>query len=318
MEREEFLQRRRSGIGGSDIAAIIGISPWRTPRDIYLDKKGLAKEPETEAMYWGATLEDLVAREYSKRTGRKVQRCNTQFRHPKYPFLLANLDRVVYRENGKSPVVKGKLVTNRILECKTASQYASGEWGENGGSQIPEHYLSQVQWYMGITGAEFCDVAVLIGNRDFRVYEIRRDDSIIDYLFAEGINFWRKYIETDTLPPARTLEDVENIHHGEAKARKFADDSTIEAVKRYAALDEQAKAIKKEQEELKIKICDAIGDAVELVTPDARKLCSWSAAKPVNKTDWRAVAEELNASDEIITAHTTQSMSARRFILAYQ
>ena len=116
-------------------------------------------------------------------------------------------------------------------------------------------------------------MAVLIGNRDFRVYEIRRDDSIIDYLFAEGINFWKKYIETDTLPPARTLEDVENIHHGEAKARKFADDSIIEAVKRYAALDEQVKAIKKEQEELKIKICDAIGDAVGKIM-----LAHWASA----------------------------------------
>ena len=75
MNREEFLARRKAGLGGSDIAAIVGISPWSTPRDIYLDKKGLAApEQETDAMYWGTTLEDIVAREYSKRTGRKIER----------------------------------------------------------------------------------------------------------------------------------------------------------------------------------------------------------------------------------------------------
>ena len=193
MDRAEFIARRRSGIGGSDIAAIIGISPWRTPRDIYLDKKGLVEQQEeTDAMYWGTTLEDIVAKEYAKRTGRKIQRCNQQLQHPDYPFLIANIDRAVYDENGKKPVVKGRLVTSRILECKTASQYAAQEWGESGSNQVPEYYKAQVLWYMGITGARVCDVAVLIGNRDFRMYTVERDEAVISYLFQEGITFWRE------------------------------------------------------------------------------------------------------------------------------
>ena len=317
MNREEFLARRMSGIGGSDIAAIIGISPWRTPRDIYLDKKGLVEQQEkTEAMYWGTTLEDIVAKEYANRTGRKIQRCNHQFQHPDYPFLIANIDRVVYDENGKKPVVKGNLVTSRILECKTASQYAAQDWGEYGTDEIPEYYKSQVQWYMGITGARDCNVAVLIGNRDFRIYTVERDEDVIQYLFREGITFWREYIEKDIMPPARTLEDVERVCHGEAKKRKLADDLTIEAVNRYADLDKQAKDIKTEQEQLKIKICDAIGDAVELAAPDGVKLCTWSAAKPTAKTDWKAVAEEIGADAATIAKHTTETMTVRRFTLA--
>jgi len=317
MDREQFLERRKQGIGGSDIAAIIGLSPWKTPRDIYMDKKGLAEpEPETDAMYWGTTLEDIVAREYSKRTGRKIERCNVLFRHPEYPFLIGNLDRVVYDENGKKPVVKGCLTTKRILECKTASQYAAGDWGEPGTDQIPEHYKAQVQWYMGITGALVCDVAVLIGNRDFRIYTVYRDDAVIAYLFGAGVAFWNEYIEKDILPPARTLADIESVCHGTPKARAFASLEITDKAERYRELDEQIKGLKAEQDALKVAICDYIGDAVELVAPDARKLASWSAAKLTSKTDWKAVADELKAPADVIAKHTTETMTARRFTIS--
>lgn len=317
MNREEFLARRKQGLGGSDIAAIIGLSPWRTPRDIYLDKKGLAEpEPETDAMYWGTTLEDIVAREYSKRTGRKIERCSVQFQHPEHPFLVGNLDRVVYDDPGKKPVIKGRLVTTRILECKTASQYAAGDWGDAGTDQIPEYYKAQVQWYMGITGALVCDVAVLIGNRDFRIYTVYRDDAVIKYLFDAGVKFWRDYIETDTMPPAVTLADIESVCHGTPKARAFASLEITDKADRYKELDDQIKALKAEQEQLKVAICEYIGDAVELVAPDARKLASWSAAKPTSKTDWKAVAEELEAPADIVAKHTTETMSARRFTIS--
>lgn len=315
--KEAFLERRRSGIGGSDIAAIIGISPWKTPRDIYLAKKGLAEnEPATEAMYWGTVLEDVVAKEYALRTGRKIERCSIQFQHKEYPFLVGNLDRLVWADNGHKPIVKGELRTDRILECKTASQYAAGEWGEAGTQDIPEHYKCQVQWYLGITGALVCDVAVLIGNRDFRIYEIPRNEKVISYLFQEGVNFWRDYIETDTMPPAKTLEDVERLSHGTPKERRFAPDPVVDAVKRYAELDAQAKAIKEEQDALKVTICDCIGDAVELASPDGVKLATWSAAKPVEKTDWKAVAAEMGAPADIVAKHTVESMGPRRFMLA--
>ena len=317
ISKEAFLERRRSGIGGSDIAAIIGISPWKTPRDIYLAKKGLA-EPveETDAMYWGTTLEDVVAKEYAKRTGRKIERCSVQFEHPEFPFLVGNLDRVVYDAPGKRPVVGGRLLSSRILECKTASQYSAGEWGEAGTQDIPEHYKCQVQWYLGIAGAKVCDVAVLIGNRDFRIYEITRNEQVISYLFQEGVKFWRDYIETDTMPPAKTLEDVERLSHGTPKERRFAPDPVVDAVKRYAELDAQAKAIKEEQDALKVTICDCIGDAVELASPDGVKLATWSAAKPQAKTDWKAVAAEMGAPADIVAKHTVEAMGPRRFMLA--
>jgi PAB1-binding protein PBP1 len=118
------------------------------------------------------------------------------------------------------------------------------------------------------------------------------------------------------MPPARTLEDIENVFSGTPKARAFASMEITEKVERYKELEEQIKALKAEQEPLKVAICDAIGDAVELVAPDARKLASWSAAKPTSKTDWKAVAEEMAAPADIVAKHTTETMSARRFTIS--
>jgi putative phage-type endonuclease len=74
MTRDEWLAARRTGIGGSDIAAILGLSPWRTPLDVYRDKVDGAEQPETEAMRWGRLLEDVIAREYAVRAGVRIQR----------------------------------------------------------------------------------------------------------------------------------------------------------------------------------------------------------------------------------------------------
>lgn len=312
MDKKEFLSRRQQGIGGSDIAAIIGISPWRTPRDIYLDKKGMSEPTEeTEAMYWGTTLEDIVAKEYCKRTGFKVEKCNYLFKHKEYPFLIGNIDRAVC-ENGKKPVVKGELRTKRILECKTANSYSSNEWGESGTQVIPEFYKAQVQWYMGITGAEFCDVAVLIGGRDFRMYEIKRDERIIEYLFAEGVKFWREFVEQDIMPPAVSIEDVERVCHGIEKSKRYATPNIIDLVVKYRDVDLSIKALERVQNELKLKICDFIGDAEELMDGNT-KLATWSTMKTSTKVDYKAIVEELQPDAKTIEKHTTITNGSRRF-----
>jgi predicted phage-related endonuclease len=168
---------------------------------------------------------------------------------------------------------------------------------------------------MGLTGALICDVAVLIGNRDFRIFTVYRDEEVIEYLFQEGIKFWNDFIMTDTMPPAVSIEDIERLHAGTPKAKAYASDLIAEKVKQYKELDEQIKALKTAQEPLKIAICDCIGDAVELVGTDSRKLASWSVAKPTAKIDWQAIAKELNASDELIAKHTTETLGSRRFTI---
>lgn len=317
--REQFLADRRTGIGGSDIAAILGISPWSTPRDVWASKLGkIADKEETQAMYWGNVLEDVVAKEFSKRTGYKIQKHNRLVRHNEYPFLIANVDRLIITDPKKKPATKdGKIVTKALLECKTVSQYASAEWGDDGTEDIPEYYKSQCYWYMLVTGADVVYLAALIGGSDFRIYIINRNEQIINYLKETGIEFWNEYVATETMPPPQTMEDVENAYfNAQKKAQAYSSKDIEEAIERLQDLKAQEDAIKKEQNDLKIIVCEFIGNNTELVNADRKKLASWSAPSVTYKTDWESVAKDLNASEEIINKHTKETTTARRFTLA--
>lgn len=183
--REDWLSQRKKGIGGSDIAAIAGLSPWRSPMAVYLDKIGeIPDQEENELMYWGTRLEDIVADEFSLRTGLKVQRKNAILQHSEYPWMLANIDR--------------RIVGQKVgLECKTTSAYGKDNWADN---KVPDMYQLQCQWYMAVTGYESWWIAVLIGGNTFQYKEIKRDEEIINYLIKIGADFWT-LVENKT-PPA--------------------------------------------------------------------------------------------------------------------
>ena len=162
MDRRDWLQVRTRGIGGSDIAAIAGVSPWATPLSVYLDKIGEAPEQEeTEAMRWGTILEPIIAKEYARRhPDYQVRRVNAILQHPHIPFFLANVDREI-RKAGAQP---------GILEIKTTSAWMSGYWRED----APDWVTCQLQWYLGVTGYTWGAVAVLIGGQEYREIEMAR------------------------------------------------------------------------------------------------------------------------------------------------
>ncbi|MED4917582.1 lambda-exonuclease family protein [Geobacillus thermodenitrificans] len=181
MDRLEWLRLRQKGIGGSDAAAIAGLNKYRSPIQVYYEKVGGVKESEpSEVVYWGTILEDIVAQEFSRRTGLKVRRRNAILRHPEYPFMLANVDRLVVGEDAG-------------LECKTASEYLKDEWVE--GEKIPDQYFIQCQHYMAVTGRSKWYIAVLIGGNKFRWDVIERDEDIIRYLIGIESEFWQRVIE---------------------------------------------------------------------------------------------------------------------------
>lgn len=186
MTRDEWLEARRKGIGGSDVGAILGYNKWSSPVKVYMDKIGEAP-PETEqseAAYWGTVLEDVVAQEFSKRMGREVRSENYMLQHPEYPWMLANLDRMI-------------VGTDEILECKTADKWLAGEWKDD---EIPVSYLLQGQHYMAVTGCSAVWFAVLIGGNDFRCKRVERDEEIIQVLIDRERDFWLNHVEK-RIPP---------------------------------------------------------------------------------------------------------------------
>lgn len=185
MSRDEWLEARRSGIGGSDAAVILGFNSWKSPFQLFLEKTGgPLEEVNNEAIYWGNKLENTVAEEFQIRTGKKVRRMNKMLRHPEHNFMTANLDRVVVGEK-------------TFLECKTASAFKAGEWE---GDEVPAAYICQVQHYMAVTGYEKCYIAVLIGSNKFVWKEIKRDQELINIMIEREKAFWENHVLTE-IPP---------------------------------------------------------------------------------------------------------------------
>ena len=129
LTEKEWKEYRYQGIGGSDVAAVFGISPWKTARDLY-EEKMFGKDPESEDDGWvakeiGKRLEELVVQIFMKKTGLRPYAVRKMFRHPDYPFMLANVDFFVE--------INGEIY---IIECKTSFSFHMEEW-EDGG--IPRH-----------------------------------------------------------------------------------------------------------------------------------------------------------------------------------
>lgn len=195
MSRAEWLEERRKGIGGSDAAAALGISKWKTPFMLYLEKTGEIAQPDPgEAAYWGARLEEVVAEEFAIRTGKRVRRRNAIFVDPERPFMLANIDREVVGENAG-------------LEVKTTGAWGRGEWADD---RLPDAYFVQAQHYMSVMGWDRIYFAVLVGGQRFLWKEIPRDDEFIDLLREREAEFWQRVLDRDP-PPVDGSEAASEI-----------------------------------------------------------------------------------------------------------
>ena len=196
LSREEWLAYRRQGIGGSDAAAGMGISPFRTGVDLYYDKLGLPVEDSAEnwvAMEVGTLLEDLVARIFTKKTGLEVCPMPVMFQHPDHPWMLADVDRLVTLPDGGTA----------ILECKTTNYNARDKWEYDGKPIVPEYYEAQGRHYMAVMNLNRVYFCCLYGNNEDEamIRQIDRDPKYEAELIALEENFWVNHIQAKVLPP---------------------------------------------------------------------------------------------------------------------
>jgi len=182
---------RKTGIGGSDVASIVGLSPWKTARELYYEKIGGIEDDnsldDNELIHFGNVLEQVVADEYTRRHGEKLQKRNELIRHKEYPFMIANIDRKIVGRQA-------------VFEAKTADKFTRGKWGEDGSDDIPDHYRTQVEHYMNVTGYDEAVLAVLIGGNEFRHYPIKKDKELSEKLIQACIQFW-DMVEKRIEPP---------------------------------------------------------------------------------------------------------------------
>ena len=196
LDKAEWLRYRKRGIGGSDAGAVCGLNPYCTALHVYHDKTtSEIQETDNEAMRQGRDLEDYVARRFMEATGKKVRRANAMFYHEKYPFMLADVDRMVVGENAG-------------LECKTASPYMEDRWKDG---NIPAHYLIQCYHYMAVCGADVWYIAALILGRGFVYYRIERDEELISSLIQIEQEFWEGHVLKKVLPAPDGSEVADRV-----------------------------------------------------------------------------------------------------------
>ena len=294
MSHDEWLDERRKGIGGSDAGAILGLNRYSTPLDVYLDKTGQADPIEdNDAMYWGRTLEDIVATEYEKRSGNKVRRNTNILQHKDHPFILANLDRELVDQNG-------------ILECKTAAR-AGDDWGPEGSDIIPTQYIAQVMHYMAVTGADFADLAVLIGGRDFRIYHIPRDEEIIKMVVDQEVKFWTEHVEARVAPDPINLDDINNLwphDNGTLTAANAADEMQIKEAKE---IKDKIKELKKKETELTNAIKESMGEMSGLTDLSGKILVTWKERKSMRLDTKRLKVEQQEIYDHYVTESSSRT-----------
>lgn len=293
LSREDWLKTRKQGLGGSDISAIFGLNRWKSPVDVYLDKAGLSEPAEeSEYMYWGAVLEEVVAREFTRRTGYKVRRRNAVLVNDDYPYLLANIDR--------------ELVGERVgLECKTASAYKAAEWEDD---KVPDEYMLQVQHYMAVTGYKAWWLAILIGGNTFRILQVDRDDEIIELIKDRAQEFWETYIVPQVIPPLDgTSRETLLQLYPESNGETVQLTSEINRlVGQRQAINASIKALQEEKDALETKIIGAIGSAE---VGESRDYTVKYKTTVTRRLDTKKLRKE---EPELAQKYTTES-SQRRF-----
>lgn len=277
----DFLTNRRQGIGGSDIAAIIGVSKFKTALEVYLSKTTEQPELQGEHLYWGHALENPIIDRFVRDTGANVIRQPEMRQHPDYEWAIANADALI--TNGDT--------IEAILEIKTSSAFKSREWGADDTDEVPIEYIAQVQWYMWIYNLQEAYIAALIGGNQYRQYHIQRDDELIAMLAEKAQAFWQNHVIPRIPPEPQDGADAQKLYPHDNGDTAEADSDTLTA---YAELRE----LKAQEKELKAQIA-AREDLLKI------KIGSYSAMQTNGNTlfTWKAQSSSRFDSSAFKNAH---------------
>lgn len=307
----EQLAIRKTGIGASEIAAVVGESPWESPLDVWARKVGLVEpEEETMATLLGHRLEEVVAELYAERHGGKITKGHTM-RHPKISFALATPDRIVHRDADR-----------HLLEIKTVGQRQAYRWGPEGTLEIPIEYLLQTQWQMLVDGARKVHLAaLLLGDRDLRVYEIPFVPQLAVELVESGRIFWEEYVLAGVEPPVDgCTKAVEYFRRRYPEARgpmlRAETPEVLGALEMLRVARAQAKAAAAAEEEAKARVQAIIGEAAGIEWDGG--IVTWKNNRPSEVTDWKAVAMAAGASDDMIKKNTIKKPGPRVFRTSFR
>jgi putative phage-type endonuclease len=255
-DRDSWLAERRTGIGASEAAAAMGLSPYESPLGLYLRKTGAVPDAEeTEAMRWGTRLEPLLAEAYRERTGKAILQSQVFLRDPDAPWRLATLD--------------GIDSDGDLVEFKTTNAFAGRDLGEDDTDQLPDHWVIQAHQQMAVAGAERVRFGVLVGGQSFRTFTVERDGDLIAAVMAAVDGFWKRHVEKRVAPDpsAVDLAVLSRVRPTPGVEITLTGDGAFWA-EQYAALQVEHKRTEAAIKTAKANILAAMGEAAVARTVD--------------------------------------------------
>lgn len=300
-DQKEWLRERRAGIGGSEVAAIMGENHWSSPRQIWMSKIGMFddKEPtQSEAARWGNLLETIVATEWGIRENRKWIHIPVIIQDDERPWLLANIDGFTLSDDEQ--VITG------ILEIKTTSAFNQDTW-ENG--PIPFHYQCQTNWYCGITGQTCYTIVCLVGGQKLYHYDLPTDPDLFVREVAAADDFWLNYVEKHVEPEATDVDKgliKENTdeHDADLPAIVLTDEESDRLVNAYCELRSKISELNKIKDALYAQVYLKLGKGTQAVTSEHTIVLSTSGRR---KCDFERMLEEFPEAYEkcVLTSIST-------------
>lgn len=308
LSTKDVTLNRNNFIGGSEIATVMGMSRYSTPLKLWAIKTGKIPAPDfsdNQAVEMGTKLEQFVANLWAEKTGNSVRRAPKTYQHPDYPYMVAHIDRLVTG-------------TDELLECKTTSLFRQDEWqGEDGLCDIPQEYILQVMWYLGITGRKIGHIAVLIGGQQFKYSRIEFDQELFDKMVTAAKDFWENYVLKD-VPPAvmsaddETMKELYGDSHTDFIIDLFPQDERSAAAvqeleQKIAYLQElkgQIKDLDAEKKEIEASLKDIIKDNLGIQTPKYK--VTWKMQNGGYTYD-----REAMTADGVFEKYATQSQFRR-------
>ena len=300
MSREGWLTLRKQGIGGSDAAAACGMSRYKAPLALWLEKTGQVESKEAgEAAYWGTVMEPVLRAEFAKRSGLTVEPMPYMFCRAEFPFMIGNIDGIV-REKDESV---------SLLEIKTANGFSAKEWDDG----LPTEYFLQVQHYLAVVDLQKAYVACLIGGNSFVVEEVFRDDEVIANITAMEAAFWKSVVDR-TQPEidgsASTTEALSAMYPQSDKTSIILPEEADEILSYYIGIKETEAKVKEEKTACENKLKSMLGQAECGKSPKGISV-SWKNVETLRIDTTRLKAEAPQIAEQF-----TVKSQTRKFVVS--
>jgi len=295
-KHDKWLEERRKGIGGSDIACVVGLNPFKTKLQLYNEKVNNHTTESNDAMKRGVALEAYVVQLFEESTGHKCKKPKKDIVSKKgMPFIKASADRLYINKDGEES----------ILECKTSGRKIDHE-------NIPVYWFLQIQWYLGTFGLKSGAIAWLNPNYSFEYVEVAADEELYSKLVDAAQEFWEQNVVPQVPPPAETSQDVLSLYQAKDLVPTIvASDVLLELCQAYAGISDEVKRLTTEKDKLHDAISVTLGNA-EMATYGDEIICTYKFSKPVERLDSKRMRKEM---PDVCAAFTIKAEPQRKLYI---